>query len=258
MNELRLLLLFLGACLIAGIYFWSVMQERRAQRQKTVRDYTATDHSAEMKLSSGSDSEIDYNSALAGLKNSMTSDAELSIDNLSLKDEPEKARSTSVSPDETRSAKPENSETANNHSTASIPVDEIQKIITFNIIPRAREFFHGAEIVEVMESVDMHLGDMDIYHHYGVGDMKMNRPLFSLANIREPGSFSIEQLNELKTPGLVMFMCLPTVFDAEVVFELMLNTAQRMAEQLGADVCDEKRALLSENTIDEIRASVLE
>ncbi len=237
------------------------MQQRRDQRQKTVRDFSAAEHSPEVKMNSHIDSEIDYDSALAGLSRSMTADSEMEINNLPLQDGDADSSVNSVSLDSasTNSIPASNplDNTTYDEQSSTIPVDKIKKIITFNIIPRAREFFHGPEIVEAMENVDMHLGDMEIYHHFGVGDMKMNRPLFSLANIMEPGSFKIEELNELNTPGLVMFMCLPTVFDSQVVFELMLNTAQRLAEQLAADVCDEKRALLSEQTIDTIRTSVL-
>ena len=37
------------------------------------------------------------------------------------------------------------------------------------------------------------------------------------------------------------------------MFELLLNTAQRLAAFLGADVCDENRALINEQKIELIR-----
>ena len=102
----------------------------------------------------------------------------------------------------------------------------------------------------------MEIGPLNIFHHYGVGEMKMDEPLFSLANMLEPGVFDVENMEKFATPGLAMFMTLPGIIDGQVVFELMLNTAFRLAALLKADVCDEKRILLDEEKIEIIRTSI--
>lgn len=77
-----------------------------------------------------------------------------------------------------------------------------------------------------------------------------------MANMLEPGNFDIDSMDSFNTSGLVMFMCIPCVIDAQVIFELMLNTAQRLAEMLGADVCDERHKLLTDEKLEEIRYSL--
>ena len=84
----------------------------------------------------------------------------------------------------------------------------------------------------------------------------MDKPLFSLANMVEPGNFDINTMEQMNTPGLVMFQCLPSPIDPQVIFELMLNTAQRLAEILAADVCDDSRKLIDESKLNSIRLSL--
>ena len=272
MSDLRLFLLLSGILLIAAIYLWAVFQNRQQKRQQTLRDFPSAEQAADIRLNSSSDEGIDYNSTLAGLSRSMSGAREEKIEaDLKVKDGA--AEDPIGLPGQTKTQDLKDVTEQNNAVEESVEkglqqgtVEEepgvapsaVTKIIAFNIIPRAKEYFAGEAIMKSLLEVDMHLGEMDIFHHFGVGDMKMEKPLFSLANILEPGNFSMDDMTDFRTPGLVMFMCLPAPIDAEVVFELMLNTAQRLADSLGADVCDAKRELLNEAGIDTIRKDLLE
>ena len=114
----------------------------------------------------------------------------------------------------------------------------------------------GIELLDALRRVGLQHGDMQIFHHFGVGQMSVEEPLFSVANMFEPGEFDLSKIHTISTRGVAMFMRMPTALDGPVAFELMLNTAQRLAEILQAQLCDDDHRALSAETIDEIRDSV--
>jgi cell division protein ZipA len=95
-------------------------------------------------------------------------------------------------------------------------------------------------------------GEMSIYHRLdplrpaGV-------PLFSLANMLNPGVFPFQDMEEFKTPGLAMFTQLPGPQDGQVVFAEMLRTAEEIALQLGGELNDETHSVHIKSEIVEHR-----
>jgi len=265
MNDLRLILLVLGACVIAGIYIWGTLQNRRQQRHQMIQDRSSVDTFADVKITSRPDTDIDYSSALEGLNQSISAFREETVNAMpadNITQQNDLLHNGGLAKKETMEsqkagASVQNSETSvdSGHTQTEASVSH-QRITTLHIIPRAKKLLDGKAILCAMDELDMTIGEMQIFHHYGVGDMKMEKALFSLANMIEPGNFHLETMDEFATPGLVMFMCMPSVVDAQVVFELMLNTAQRMAEMLGADVCDENRNLINEQKLESIRSTI--
>ncbi len=265
MNDLRLILLVLGVCVIAGIYIWGTLQNRRQQRHQMIQDRSSVETFADVKITSRPDTDIDYSSALEGLNQSISAFREETVnampaDNITQQNDllhsgrlakKEALKGQLASPPVQNSKTPVDSVPAQTEASVSH-----QRITTLHIIPRAKELIDGKSILLAMEELDMILGEMQIFHHFGIGEMKMEKALFSLANMMEPGNFDIETMDEFATPGLVMFICMPSLVDAQVVFELMLHTAQRMAEMLGADVCDENRNLINEQKLESIRSTI--
>lgn len=126
-------------------------------------------------------------------------------------------------------------------------------IIALYVRPPDKHEFAGPAIVEAMNAVGLRYGDMKIFHHYGAGELRTEKPLFSVANMIEPGYFDLDRVDSLATPGLAMFLQLPGPLDGAVAFELFLNTAQRLAETLSADLYSAPQALLDGITIDKMR-----
>jgi cell division protein ZipA len=116
--------------------------------------------------------------------------------------------------------------------------------------------FRGAELAATLESVGMRFGDMSIFHHFGVGNMLAADPVFSAANMFEPGIFDPVTLDDFETRGIAFFMQLPGRSEASLAFELMLNTVQRVARQLHGEVLDDTRAPLSSHGIEQLRMIV--
>ena len=113
--------------------------------------------------------------------------------------------------------------------------------------------FNGLSISKAADEVGMIYGHMNIFHHFGPGKLHSGQPLFSLANMHEPGSFDLGRMSDLKTKGLAVFMYSPASIDASVVFELFLNTAQRLAELLGGSVRTADNNILNNASIKTLR-----
>ena len=131
-------------------------------------------------------------------------------------------------------------------------------IVVLNVMAEPGDTFAGPDFLEAAERVGMEYGDMQIFHHHGLGETHTPEPVFSLANILEPGFFEPEHMEEFTSPGFCMFMRLPGPLDGPVAFELLLSTGQRLADALGGELRDDTRSVLTPQTITHLRERVAE
>jgi len=136
------------------------------------------------------------------------------------------------------------------------PARKSEMIIVLYVIAQRETGFAGAAVLTALEDLGLKHGDMKIFHHYGIGELKVEQPVFSLANMVEPGTFNPQQMPNLTTPGIVLFMRLPGPFGGRVAFELMLNNAQKIAEWLDGSVKDERHVPLTPQTINRLRERI--
>jgi cell division protein ZipA len=112
----------------------------------------------------------------------------------------------------------------------------------------------GPTLLSELTVLGFAFGDKSIFHRYD----DAGRESISLANAVEPGAFDMDTIDALKTPGVTLFMCASESQDAPVVFEEMLYVAVRLAEAMGAKLCDDRRSIMSEHTVAELRQQVQE
>jgi len=137
------------------------------------------------------------------------------------------------------------------------PDRKIERIVTLFIAARPGAMLPGSDVVVAAEKAGMQFGDMGIFHRLASGKAEEG-PVFSMANMVKPGSFDMTRLDSLQTPGVTLFMTLPGPLPALDAWEMLLPTAQRLAELLDASVLDEERNALGRQRIahlrDELRA----
>ena len=140
-------------------------------------------------------------------------------------------------------------------SKSPAPKNERQSemIIMLYVLAKPETTFGGQEILSILEDLGFKYGKMKIFHHYGIGDIKLDQAVFSVANLVEPGIFEPQRMTDFATPGLVLFMRLPGPFGGRVGFELMLNSAQKMAEVLEGVIKDERHNAVTQKTITSLR-----
>lgn len=129
---------------------------------------------------------------------------------------------------------------------------QIERIVTLYVAARPGDLLGGADIVVAAEKAGLEFGDMGIFHRRVLGK-NADGPVFSMANMVKPGSFDMTQLEATQTPGVTLFMTLPGPLRALDAWEMLLPTAQRLAELLDAQVLDEGRNALGRQRIAHIR-----
>ena len=126
-------------------------------------------------------------------------------------------------------------------------------VLRLYVRARKGQQFTGTGLVKALNGVGMQFGEMSIFHHFGAGDLKCEVPVFSAANMFEPGTFDLSKIEAFRTSGVALFMQLPGPLDGPVAFELLLNTAQRLATLSGGDLFTEPRTLLDSGGIARLR-----
>lgn len=135
--------------------------------------------------------------------------------------------------------------------------DDFDKIVTLYIAARAGNVLRGPDIVVAAEKTGLTYGHMNVFHRLVDGHPERG-PIFSVANIRSPGSFEMAEIQALETPAIAFFLTLPAPVRALDAWDAMLPTAERMAELLNGVLLDEQRNALGRQRIgglrDELRA----
>ena len=129
-----------------------------------------------------------------------------------------------------------------------------QKILQIMIISQT-ESFAGEAILLAAEACGLQHGDMQIFHY---NESHSKHPLFSMASLVEPGDFPIKKMDQFSTPGLALFAQLPASKPGLVIYDEMVSTAKKMAEQLNGELQDATHSVLTKQTIEHTRGEILE
>lgn len=129
---------------------------------------------------------------------------------------------------------------------------EFDRIVTLYIAARAGQVLRGPDIVVAAEKAGLTYGYMNVFHRLVEGRPEQG-PIFSVANIKKPGSFEMSEIQELETPAIAFFLTLPAPVSALDAWDAMHPTAQRMAELLDGVLLDEQRNALGRQRVAHLR-----
>jgi cell division protein ZipA len=130
--------------------------------------------------------------------------------------------------------------------------EDFDKIVTLYIAARRDQKLHGPDIVVAAEKAGLSYGHMNVFHRLVEGHPERG-PVFSVANIMKPGSFDMATIQSLETPAIAFFLTLPAPVAALDAWEMMLPTAERMAELLDGVLLDESRNALGRQRVQHLR-----
>jgi len=133
--------------------------------------------------------------------------------------------------------------------------NENQEVIIINVHCKNAEGFAGAALRELLEACGLEHGEMNIFHRKELDDL-LGPIQFSVANSVEPGYFVLEEMEQLKTPGISFFMSLPGPKDYMKAFDYMLETAQCVVRNLDGEMKDENRSVMTKQTIEHCRQRI--
>lgn len=119
-----------------------------------------------------------------------------------------------------------------------------QDVYVINLVARPNQQLAGGELARVLADAGFIFGDMDIFHRHHARTHQ-GEAQFSLINMVKPGTFNPTAMGQFSTPGVSIFMQLPAPGEAKNNFNLMVHTAEKMAEDLDALLLDAQRSPLS-------------
>lgn len=241
MNELRWILLIVGIAVLAVMYVLGRKEQLRRRRRRR-EDADEMEDTAGVSLDTRSEYE-DFAPAQEHFEVSPT---------VRVEDEPESAPEP-VAP----ASPPPEIEPVSRPRPKRIERQPLakDKIISLYLVARRPSLMRGDAIRQAAENAELEYGDMQIFHR-AVERNGRRQILFSMASAMQPGTFDLDDLQAFTTPGLALFMQLPGPNEGLKTFNAMLDCAQQMAVELGAELRDEARSALSAQTIDHMREEI--
>ena len=116
--------------------------------------------------------------------------------------------------------------------------------------------FRGPILLGALAAAQLEFGDMDIFHRVEP-DNGQEKILFSVANIREPGTFDLSAMESFTSEGVVLFMQVPGAVDAVHAFDVMVESSRVLADNLDSRVCDATHSQLTKQAISHMRDEVI-
>lgn len=280
-DELRLVLIILGALVLGGLFIHGLWTVRKNNRQAGHRYHPDTTATAEPEHTEGFDElgvgpvrvvksrtatagrtepEVRTASPASAPASPVRQQPELDFGEPEVKTEPSINFSALADDEAPRSpqrdsayragSQPEFDEQAT--TGAAEPEQKAahqpsEVLILYVLLPEGRDI-KGPDLLSALLPLGFKYGDMDIFHRHldsaGGGEV-----LFSLANMFNPGTFDLEQIDKISTRGLSLFMTLPGPGEPLQNFNLMHNAAKKLAEEFGGQVLDGQRSVLTVQTV---------
>lgn len=136
---------------------------------------------------------------------------------------------------------------------AEVPLPD--KIVTLFLQARDNHFITGVELLDVSLKSGLVFGEQGIFHRIHEEDIE---PVFSMANLTNPGTFDKSEWNTIEIKGVTMFMTLPGPKNALDAWDSMLATSRRLAELLHADLLDDNREVFTRQRALQIKEELRE
>lgn len=132
---------------------------------------------------------------------------------------------------------------------------EYSEILVINITARQGQVFTGDDLLHILVTAGLKFGNMNIFHKRLSKDSQ-STVIFSVANMLNPGTFDLNNMEKFTTRGISFFLALPTAIHNLDAFEQMLGIAQGIRETLDGELKDDHRNGMTGQTIEHYRQRI--
>ncbi|MGD8842167.1 MAG: cell division protein ZipA [Gammaproteobacteria bacterium] len=214
MDDLRLILLLVGALVILGIYAWGRFQATpRKPRPRTARRSASA-----VRRRSEEPDDADIRQELQRMQAEMNS--------------AEAEQAPAPAPAE-----------GNNL---------VEPVLVLSVVATSDRPFTGSALRKAFANNSLSFGDKSIFHRL-VRKRGEDVSVFGVANMLKPGNFGTRDLAGFSTRGITLFLQFPAPIDGLEAFDDFVQTAERLAVELGGELQDRKRNVISHQTLMQMR-----
>ena len=133
----------------------------------------------------------------------------------------------------------------------------MNSIVIISVVAPQGELFTGDALQKALDKNDLQYGDKNIFHRL-VRRNSVDEPVFSMANMVKPGDFGNGDLRGFYTPGVTLFLELPGPVQSIEAFDDFVQTAERLAVELGGQLHDQKRCVITHQALMQMREQLSE
>lgn len=161
--------------------------------------------------------------------------------------------------DEADEAGAHSSAEADSSAGAEPPAAEVEaeRVVTVRLVPKTDEPWNAQRIVLALRAEGLQHGRYGIFHRFPDAGSR-EEPLFSVANLTEPGSFDLAHLAETVLPGMSFFLVLPGAGDPVERFDMMVAAARSLALELDGELHDDRGSSWSIQRERYVREQIIE
>jgi cell division protein ZipA len=113
-------------------------------------------------------------------------------------------------------------------------------LIYLKILAKSEHKFIGYELQQALAAAGFKFIAEDVLHHYGDNE-NLSEPLFTLTSTPEPKVFDMQHIGKWSCSGLILYMQLSKNRNHKKILELMVETAKRLADDLGGELIDDQK-----------------
>ncbi len=130
-----------------------------------------------------------------------------------------------------------------------------ERLIVLSVMAPGGHPFRGSALRAAFERAGLEFGDMNIFHRVAlVGAQR--QPVFSVASAVKPGTFEPGAMEDFATPGLSLFLQLPAPVSGVEAFDDLVNTAERLAAELGGVLRDQEHHAVTHQMLMHVRQQI--